>query len=56
MKLGIQTGVGALLNTSLNLDGYPMVRTPEQALFVFENSKLDGLILDNNLILRNLNH
>ena len=50
------TGVGALLNTSLNLHGYPMVRTPEQALFVFENSKLDGLILDNNLILRNLNH
>jgi len=47
------TGVGALLNTSLNLHGYPMVRTPEQAYFVFENSKLDGLILENNLILRN---
>ena len=47
------TRVGALLNTSLNLHGYPIVRTLEQAYYVFENSELDGLILEDNLILRN---
>ncbi len=50
------TGVGALLNTSLNLHGYPMVRTPEQAYYVFEHSELDGIILEDNLILRNADY
>ncbi len=44
------TGVGAVLNTSFNLHGYPMVGTPEMALWTFENSKLDALILGNYLI------
>ena len=38
------TGVGALLNTSLNLHGLPVVRNAEDALYVFENSGLDSLI------------
>jgi len=46
------TGAGGLLNTSFNLHGYPIVCTPEQALWTFENSQLDGLAIDNYLILR----
>lgn len=44
------TGVGALLNTSLNLHGLPVVRNAEDALYVFENSGLDFLILENFLL------
>ena len=44
------TGVGALLNTSLNLHGLPVVRSAEDALYVFENSGLDFLILENFLL------
>ena len=47
------TGVGALLNTSLNLHGLPVVRNAEDALFVFENSGLDFLILENFLLKKN---
>lgn len=46
------TGVGGILNTSFNLHGYPMVCTPEQAIWTLENSGLDGLVLGNYLILR----
>jgi carbamoyltransferase len=46
------TGVGAVLNTSFNLHGYPVVCFPEQAVHVFENSALDGMILEDVLILR----
>lgn len=41
------TGVGAILNTSLNLHGYPLVGTPEQALWTFHHSDLDGLLFEN---------
>jgi carbamoyltransferase len=47
-----QTGVGAVLNTSYNLHGYPLVSTPDQAIWTFRNSKLDGLLFDNLLITR----
>jgi len=42
-----KTGVGGILNTSFNLHGYPIVCTPRQALWTFENSQLDGLALGN---------
>lgn len=42
-----RTGVGGVLNTSLNLHGFPIVCTPLQALKTFEKSKLDGLALGN---------
>ena len=41
------SGVGALLNTSLNLHGLPIVRDIKDAFYVFENSDLDGLIVEN---------
>jgi carbamoyltransferase len=47
------TGVGALLNTSFNLHGAPIVNTPQDAFDVLENSSLDGIALPGILILRN---
>jgi len=44
------TGIGAVMNTSFNLHGYPLVGTPEQAIFTFENSDLEYLALENWLV------
>ena len=44
------TGRGVILNTSFNLHGYPIVWRPQDALYVFENSGLEYLALDNILI------
>jgi len=46
------TGVGAILNTSFNLHGYPISGTPEVAYWTFRHSLLDGLLLNNWLIER----
>ena len=37
------TGVSVLLNTSFNLAGNPLVETPEEAIKVFNESKIDVL-------------
>lgn len=47
------TGRGALLNTSFNLHGFPIVNAPGEAVYVLKNSGLDGLVLNNFLILKN---
>lgn len=47
-----ETGIGALLNTSLNLHGSPVDCTPEDGLQTFLNSKLDGILLGDTLVLR----
>jgi carbamoyltransferase len=39
------TGVPALLNTSFNLAGEPIVETPEDAIDTFLRSRLDALVL-----------
>ncbi|ABC29202.1 predicted carbamoyl transferase, NodU family [Hahella chejuensis KCTC 2396] len=44
------SGVGAVLNTSFNLHGYPLVATPGQAIMTFENSGLRYLALGTFLI------
>jgi carbamoyltransferase len=44
------TGVGGVLNTSFNLHGYPIVGSPELALWTFENSQLDSLALGDYLV------
>lgn len=44
------SGISSLLNTSFNLHGYPIVYTPEDALFVFENSNLQYLSMGSFLI------
>jgi len=45
-----KTGVGAVLNTSFNMHGYPLVATPDQALLTLKNSELKFLSLENYLI------
>jgi carbamoyltransferase len=46
------TGIGALLNTSLNLHGSPMVNTIDEALYTMFHSGLDGMIVPGFLIVR----
>lgn len=45
-----KTGIGAVLNTSLNLHGEPMVNLPQEALNVMQRSELTYLALGNYLI------
>ena len=45
-----KTGVPALLNTSFNLHGKPIVNSFNDAISVFEQSDLDVLWLDNHII------
>jgi carbamoyltransferase len=45
-----RTGIGAVLNTSLNLHGEPLVASAEDALDTFERSALPHLALDRWLI------
>jgi carbamoyltransferase len=49
---GMASGAYALLNTSLNLHGYPIVNDADDLIFVLENSDLDGCILDGHFITR----
>ena len=44
------TGIGALLNTSYNLHGLPVVNDVADAVHVFENSGLQYLIINDILI------
>jgi carbamoyltransferase len=45
-----RTGIGAVLNTSFNLHGEPLVSSPEDAVDTFERSGLPHLALDRWLI------
>ena len=47
---GKATNVPVLLNTSLNLQGEPIVRNEEDAMSVFSRSKIDTLILENQVL------
>lgn len=44
------TNVGAMLNTSFNLHGYPIVLNAADAIVVFLNSDLDALLLNDTFI------
>lgn len=46
---GSLTGIYMVLNTSFNLDGMPIVETPEEAMECFKKSTLDALIIGNVL-------
>lgn len=46
------TGVGALLNTSFNIHGEPIVQSAKDALDVLERSELDALILGDYFIVK----
>ncbi|MBI2653384.1 hypothetical protein HYX02_01095 [Candidatus Woesearchaeota archaeon] len=45
-----KTGIGAVLNTSFNLHGEPVVCSPQDAMHTLENSALKHLILGNYLV------
>lgn len=45
-----KTGRGGILNTSFNLHGFPLVSGVKEALYVFENSSLKYLVLNNYLV------
>ncbi|MFO0749421.1 MAG: carbamoyltransferase N-terminal domain-containing protein [Myxococcota bacterium] len=47
-----ETGLGVLLNTSLNLKGEPICRTAAEAYGVFDRSDLDFLVLERSLVTR----
>ena len=51
-EFGKITGTFALLNTSFNLHGEPVVSSESDAYRVFVLSGLDGLILDNSTVLK----
>lgn len=46
----IESGVGVLLNTSLNRKGMPIVETPKEALQLFKETDLDVLVVENVLL------
>ena len=46
------TGIGGVLNTSLNLHGLPMVCSPNDAMEVMENSDLDMMYFGEILLIR----
>ena len=48
-----KTGVPALLNTSFNLKGEPIVNTPQDALSTFKRSGMDMLVMGNCVIEKN---
>jgi carbamoyltransferase len=49
-RFGRATGVPVVLNTSFNLNGEPIVNTPENAFNTFSKSETDCLVLDNFMI------
>ena len=51
-KFGDLTGTYVLLNTSLNLHGNPIVNDSNDLINLLKNSKIDGCIMKNFMILR----
>jgi len=45
-----RTGVPLLLNTSFNVRGEPIVRTPAEALDIFDRGALDVLVLEDRIV------
>lgn len=43
-------GVGVLLNTSFNVGGRPLLNSVKDAFYILENTKLDGLVIDDVFI------
>ncbi|MBN2028636.1 hypothetical protein JW824_00170 [bacterium] len=55
-KMKEKIGIGALLNTSFNLHGEPMVNSPEDAIRTFRIMKPDALVIDKYLIINEKNN
>ena len=46
------TGVPVILNTSLNVNGQPIVETPQEALELFHRSDIDAIVIDNKMFIK----
>jgi len=46
------TGIPMVLNTSLNINGQPIVETIKEALELFEQSDIDGIVINDRMILK----
>ena len=44
------SGYGVVINTSFNVRGEPIVRTPEEAYLCFMRTHMDVLVLDNIIL------
>jgi carbamoyltransferase len=51
-KLGQHTGVPIVLNTSLNVNGQPIVETPEEAIELYNNSDIDAIVINNKMLIK----
>lgn len=49
-RYGEASGLAALLNTSFNDSGYPIVSTPAEALLMFARTDLDVLVINNSIV------
>lgn len=49
---GAETGVPVLLNTSFNVNGEPIVETPEDAVHCFMGTEIDALLIGDRLALK----
>jgi predicted NodU family carbamoyl transferase len=47
---GQASGLAALLNTSFNDSGYPIVATPAEALLMFARTDLDAVVINDALV------
>ena len=47
--------IPALLNTSLNLHGFPIASTIKEVLYTFENSDLKYLYINDKYLIKKLN-
>ena len=50
LTFGERFGLAALLNTSFNPSGYPMVTAPPEAMAMFARTEMDALVLNNTVI------
>jgi len=51
-EMRLRTGVGAVLNTSFNIHGEPLVCTPDEALDVYRRSGADALVMGSHMVQR----
>ncbi|THD66763.1 carbamoyltransferase [Robertkochia marina] len=51
-KLGDKTGVPVVLNTSFNIQGEPVVESPQDAIRCFFSTGLDALVIGNYLLFK----
>lgn len=51
---GERFGLAALLNTSFNPSGYPMVATPVEAMAMFARTEMDALVLNSTVVWRDV--